>query len=506
MHFSTIASLTIELLLFVDLSCASPRDVKSRTKRHLVARSSSEDNTGAATRGIFKQLIDHNNPDLGTFNQRFWWNADHYGGPGSPVIMEAPGEASVDEDDLDFSNDTLIGLFAQKTKGAVISLEHRYWGKSSPVGTNFTTETLQHLNLNQSIQDLVYFARNVHLKFDPHGKSKPHKAPWVLSGCSYPGALAAWTNALAPGTFWAYHCSSAVVEAVSTFWQYWSTIEEAIPRNCSADFKRIVKSVDRTLSHGSAHAKAQVKQFYGYDGETTDADFAGAISDTFAGFQDTDLTSVNVNTTLACDYIENQWPGSNAKMPGPEGVGLYRARRGLAKWMKKQQKESEYLTKREELDNKLWDWYLCNEAFEWWQVWGNESDSGLVPSALTRHSKYKECQREFPDVDGYSFGWKRGHDAQRVNEITGGWSVTNTERVMWVNGEYDPWIGATVSSKWRPGGPLKSTEEAPVWVIPKAAHCNDVWTTNRADPGTRKVIDAVVKQMEKWVSDYYKSH
>lgn len=33
----------------------------------------------------FEQLIDHDDPSLGTFLQRYWWNAEFYAGPGSPV-------------------------------------------------------------------------------------------------------------------------------------------------------------------------------------------------------------------------------------------------------------------------------------------------------------------------------------------------------------------------------------------------------------------------------------
>jgi hypothetical protein len=35
----------------------------------------------------FEQLIDHTNPDLGTFEQRYWYNAQFWEGPGSPVCM-----------------------------------------------------------------------------------------------------------------------------------------------------------------------------------------------------------------------------------------------------------------------------------------------------------------------------------------------------------------------------------------------------------------------------------
>lgn len=33
----------------------------------------------------FEQYIDHLNPGLGTFSQRYWWNAEYWKGPGSPV-------------------------------------------------------------------------------------------------------------------------------------------------------------------------------------------------------------------------------------------------------------------------------------------------------------------------------------------------------------------------------------------------------------------------------------
>ena len=37
----------------------------------------------------FQQYIDHTNPGLGTFSQQFWWNAQYWRGPGSPVRLAA---------------------------------------------------------------------------------------------------------------------------------------------------------------------------------------------------------------------------------------------------------------------------------------------------------------------------------------------------------------------------------------------------------------------------------
>jgi hypothetical protein len=40
--------------------------------------------------GSFEQLVDHENAASGTFQQRFWWNATFWAGPGSPVSRSRP--------------------------------------------------------------------------------------------------------------------------------------------------------------------------------------------------------------------------------------------------------------------------------------------------------------------------------------------------------------------------------------------------------------------------------
>ena len=54
-------------------------------------------------------------------------------------------------------------------------------------------------------------------------------------GGSYSGALSAWTESVAPGTFWAYLASSAPVEAISNYWAYFLPVQEGMPKNCSKD-------------------------------------------------------------------------------------------------------------------------------------------------------------------------------------------------------------------------------------------------------------------------------
>lgn len=166
--------------------------------------------------GVFQQLIDHGDPSLGTFNQTFWWSSEYWTGPGAPVVFFTPGESAAADYTGYLTNRTITGLFGEAIGGAVVMLEHRYWGDSSPYSV-LTTENLTYLTLDNSIKDTTYFARNVQLPFDSNGSSNAQNAPWVFSGGSYSGALSAWTESVDPGTFWAYHASSAVVESIYDF-------------------------------------------------------------------------------------------------------------------------------------------------------------------------------------------------------------------------------------------------------------------------------------------------
>lgn len=90
------------------------------------------------------------------------------------------------------TNQTLSGAIAQQQNGAAIVLEHRFFGLSNPYPdlsvTSFRVHTIQ-----QAIDDLEYFAKNVKLPMPGGDQVAPGQAPWVLAGGSYSGALTGWT-------------------------------------------------------------------------------------------------------------------------------------------------------------------------------------------------------------------------------------------------------------------------------------------------------------------------
>ncbi len=226
--------------------------------------------------GTFDQLLDHSNPSLGTFKQRYWYGTEFWRGPGSPIYLVTPGE----QDGSNFNRTWLgaarmSGAMANETGGAVVILEHRYWGQSSPFA-QLTVKNLKYLTLDNSLRDMTYFARTFVPPFDGSGKSAADKAPWVFVGGSYAGAMAGWLAALEPGTFWSYYSSSGVVEAVGDFWQYFAPVQEATPKNCSADVDKVVNYVDLVLTHGSEKKKRELKEKFMLE-ELEDEDFARSV-------------------------------------------------------------------------------------------------------------------------------------------------------------------------------------------------------------------------------------
>ncbi|KAK8161107.1 serine carboxypeptidase S28-domain-containing protein [Phyllosticta citrichinensis] len=129
----------------------------------------------AANLGSFEQLIDHGDPSLGTFSQRFWYSDEYWTGPGAPVVFFTPGEVEASGYTGYLTNKSITGLFAQAIGGAVVMLEHRYWGESSP-HDELTTKNLQYLTLENSIKDTTYFAKSVKLPFDTNGSSNAANA------------------------------------------------------------------------------------------------------------------------------------------------------------------------------------------------------------------------------------------------------------------------------------------------------------------------------------------
>ncbi|KAK1589929.1 serine carboxypeptidase S28 [Colletotrichum navitas] len=484
--------------------------------------------------GSFEQLIDHNHPELGTFQQRYWWNSTFWKGPGSPIVLFTPGEQEAEAYTGYLTDRAISGAIAKEIGGAVVMVEHRNWGTSLPYALQDTKNLQQH-TVSNAVQDFVYFARNVELPFDTNTSSNAPQAPWVFTGGSYAGYLAAAIAKLAPGTFWAYHASSAPVEAVYHYWSYFLPMQEGMPKNCSRDFERIIDHVDTVLNNGTKDEIYALKEKFLMQDLAHDDDFASALSSHLgSNWQSIQQYSGYSDFYEMCDTVEGVAGNvtGNSTAPGPDGVGLSKALDNFAAWWRANMitdvcasygyedwqdptslacwdtynATSPAYTDWTAGNNfgRAWYWMLCNEPLFYWQT-GAPEDRPTIVSRLTTPEYYqRQCDLFFPKQGEYTYASNLGKTADDVNKQTGGWDFTNTTRLIWSNGEFDPWRSASVSSELRPGGPLQSRPGAPVNLIPGSRHCNDLLIKNaEVNADVKAALTSMVAQLKTWVDEFY---
>ncbi|KAG8976892.1 hypothetical protein FRC05_002829 [Tulasnella sp. 425] len=471
------------------------------------------------TEYYFHQLIDHENPSLGTFKQRYFFSDQHYRGPGSPIVIGTPGEKSADGYHADLTEGSIMSAMLENWGAAGVVLEHRYWGKSSPYDT-LTAKNLTFLTVNQAIEDYKYFVENVDLPWASGGlQSTPSVTPWVNIGCSYPGLLVAFTQEKYPDLFAAGYASSAPVNADGDFWEYWEPIEEGMPKNCSADLSEAVAHIDKVLSTGTTIEVKALKRKFGLQVLAND-DFAYALQYPLNTWQDLQADTYSRELTSGfykfCDTIETK--ADNTINMDVRGVGMPLALENWAKAFKASARykecrsilpacfstanpKAEKFTVKEVLDqhSRAWTWMLCTQL-GWFQ------DSSIVSSQVTPAYFQRQCSNYFPPA--------RDHIASDFSDPIGkfnrqfeGWNIM-AERLFVVNGQFDPWRSVSLSPLWMDRYPELNIEDIlDIHVIPNATHCWDYRLVNgELDPNVKKVQTKALVRIREWLQDWYTSH
>ena len=389
------------------------------------------------------------------------------------------------------------------------------------------------MTLDNALLDLVNIAKTVDLPFDSDHCSNAPNAPWVLSGGSYSGAIAAWMESLYPDTFWAYHASSAPVQAIENFWEYFYPIQQGMARNCSADVTIVIEYLDDLLTHGTKEEITKVKTLFGLEGVEHNDDFTAVLANGPYLWQENAFYSGYSGFFQFCDAIEGVEAGA-ATTPDPNGVGVHKALVNYGNYVKtaiipgycenlgysgnltvdcfNTYDASNLMYTSSHIKDvavatidRQWVWMTCNEPFAYWQTGAPLGRASIVSRLVTAEYFQRQCDLFFPEVNGFTYGSTNPEvNPQSVNARTKGWELTNTTRLIWANGEFDPWRTSGVSSQFRPGGPLPSTEQHPLNIIPGGFHCSDLLLENaKVNAGVQQVVDNEVAQIVSWVKEFY---
>jgi pimeloyl-ACP methyl ester carboxylesterase len=224
-----------------------------------------------------KYVVDFFSHKQDTFRQRYFvFDKHRSNSTGNDVaLLYICGEAMCSGTPQNYAID-----YARELGASLLTLEHRYYGKSVPVPT-LSTQNLRHLTTQQALADLAYF-----IQF--YGKhAKLHKPKWIIIGCSYAGALSAWFRLKYPHLVVGALSSSGVVNAILNFWEFDDQIRISTGPKCSAQLRRVTNIMERQFEKGN---KQLVKQLFNAQ-DLEDDDFWFLVADAAAesiqyGFHD----------------------------------------------------------------------------------------------------------------------------------------------------------------------------------------------------------------------------
>lgn len=198
---------------------------------------------GNFTPFVFKNKVDHFDPlNTDTYSQRFAVDDSHWS-PGGPIFIFLSGEAPMEF--FEFQEVSAVN-WAYHFGAMYISLEHRYYGESSPV-PSYTTDNYRYLSSRQALADAANFIVT-------YNKTLDHPGDWVVFGCSYSGALSAWFRSKYPNLVVASVAPSGPVQAESNFTTFLGQFSKSAEPNCVDATKSAVEAIATEMQTAAGRA------------------------------------------------------------------------------------------------------------------------------------------------------------------------------------------------------------------------------------------------------------
>ncbi|KAJ4963187.1 hypothetical protein NE237_023126 [Protea cynaroides] len=429
----------------------------------------------------FNQTLDHFSPlDHRQFRQRYYEFSDNFQVPDGPIFLKICGEASCDGIQNDYTS-----VLAKKFGAALVSLEHRYYGKSSPFNS-LTTENLRYLSSKQALFDLAVFRQYYQESLNMKLNRSNVENRWFVFGVSYAGALSAWFRLKFPHLTCGSLASSAVVHAVYNFTDFDKQIGESAGADCKAALQEVTKLVDEKLaSDGKA-----VKALFGAAKFKIDGDFLFFLADAAV------MAFQYGNPDVLCS------PLVDAKNNGLSVVDAY------ANYVKSfflgkfgvdiQTYDQQYL--------KNTDLPEGNEARLWWfQVCTEVAYFQVAPPNDSMRSSMVDLRYHL-DLCKNVFGEGIYPDVDMTNIYYGGTDIAGS-KIVFSNGSQDPWRHASkqTSSPNMPsyiischncghGTDLRGCPQSPLNLEGDDKHCG-------SPEAVYKVREQIIDHIDLWLSE-----
>ncbi|XP_014367576.2 putative serine protease K12H4.7 [Papilio machaon] len=472
---------------FLLLSClmtlcwAEPRVLEPPIRVELEPPESSNLNTRNVLTSWITMPLDHFDPqNRETFQMRFMFNEEFFGGEGKPVFIMVGGEWAIAPGWLRAGN---MYLMAQENQGYLIYTEHRYYGETLPY-TEFTTENLRFLNVDQALADIAYFILELK-KQERFANSKI-----ILYGGSYAANMALWFKQRYPHLVEGVVASSGPIKGKVDFAGYLEVVHEAFKseggEQCISTIRQgiadTIAAMESILGRQSLEEAYRLCNPLNYDNELDLGYFSGLITWSFSG----SVQRARPGTLLAIcnNFATNIYGETPMKKIG----GYIAATQNLGScWATGF--ETFLRTYNTTSISRAWYYQTCTE-YGYFQI---APKSGTVFDQLKwlDVAFYVEvCKQVFDQRFDEAFVYDA---VDRVNLIFGGLNpdVNNTINI---HGTVDPWHALGVYDR-----DLK--EGSPTYTVPRASHCFDMqgWLSTDTILMTR-VQQAARRLVARWLS------
>uniref|UniRef100_A0A673Z911 Thymus-specific serine protease-like n=1 Tax=Salmo trutta TaxID=8032 RepID=A0A673Z911_SALTR len=416
---------------------------------------------GEVRDGKIHQPLDHfDSQNDETFPQRFFVNEAYWERPHGPVFLFIGGEGPISEFNV------LAGHhvdMAEEHGALLVALEHRFYGESINED-GLETENLGDLSSQQALADVAEFHQYISDRFDLSDKNT-----WISFGGSYAGALSAWLRGKFPHLVYGAVASSAPVKAKLDFSTFnkvvgLSLADEDVGGSdkCVGDIWEAFAAVEAALFAGNAtevgkdFGCCEIPEDLGDQIELMQS-LADIVMGTVEYNEEGGILTIEEMCVL-CVYTHTIKDLSDTNL------------------------DSAYNGERQ------WYYQTCTE-FGFFQTC--EDASCPFSRMLTLQAKTDLCPEVF-NVPQHSLP---GHIAF-TNKYYGG-DHPNTDRVLYVNGDIDPWHELSVLEE-----NLDKEDKDMAILIKGTSHCADMNPGGAADrPALKQARKAIERKVAKWLKE-----
>lgn len=440
------------LVLHVCAATALPSHPwRSRSHKTLREESSS---------GLFfeSQLIDHFAPDGSrhTWRQRYFVNDTFWiaSGRAGPVFLCVGGEGSPLSQSVVVTGDGHCAdavTIASRAGALVLALEHRFYGVSVPTA-DLTSQSLQLLSAQQALADIAVFHSFITARY----QLDRLRHRWLAFGGSYPGMLAAWSRTLMPHLIHGAVASSAPVGAVLNYRGYNDVVGAALEthavggssecgtmvRAAFADLGSRLKTVAgrRMLEtlFPVCNASGTVTPL---EDEVAQRSLAEDLSYLFpAQSNDPTCASPGCNIAGACHLMRDSSLGS----PLQRLAALAATQLSPGDCIGEGREATTAALTNTTLEGgiaRIWFWQTCTQ-FGFYQTCDPDSQCPFMsePHFSTLDANLADCATAFGPEVASSVS-----TAVAAALVTFGGLTPSATRLLFVNGEIDPWRAASIS-------------------------------------------------------------